>query len=202
MPSGTALRPGDVLRTCSGTTIEVLNTDAEGRLVLADALAYAVRQRPDAILDFATLTAAVRAALGPRCAAIMGTDRALVTTMLAGAADANEMLWELPLIGEYRRDLDSRVADLKNIGDGPAGTITAALFLREFVGGIPWAHVDFSSTVMSDGFACHPKGASGYGVRTLLRTLTRLADAPPPRTADGFQTPSARRAPRRQRKTE
>src|SRR5262249_48334602 len=81
-----------------------------------------------------------------------------VTALLAGAAEANEMLWELPLIGEYRRDLDSRVADLKNIGDGPAGTITAALFLREFVGDVPWAHVDFSRTVMSDGFACPPKG--------------------------------------------
>ena len=179
MPSGTALRPGDVLRVCSGTTVEVLNTDAEGRLVLADALAYAVRRRPDVILDFATLTAAVRAALGPRCAAVMGTDRHLVATLLAAAADANEMLWELPLIGEYRRDLDSRVADLKNIGDGPAGTITAALFLREFVGDVPWAHVDFSSTVMSDGFACHPKGASGYGVRTLLHALTRLAEQEP-----------------------
>ena len=177
MPSGSAMRPGDVLRAWNGTTIEVLNTDAEGRLVLADSLAYAVRRRPDAVLDFATLTAAVRNALGARCAAVLGTDRALVTAMLAGAADANEMLWELPLIGEYRRELDSRVADLRNIGDGAAGTITAALFLREFVGDVPWAHVDFSSTVMSDGFPCHPKGASGYGVRTLLRTLTRLAGA-------------------------
>jgi len=175
MPSGTAMRPGDVLRACSGTTIEVLNTDAEGRLVLADALAYATRRRPDALLDFATLTAAVRIALGTRCAAVMGTDRALIDALLAGAGAANEMLWELPLIGEYRRDLDSRVADLKNIGEGPAGTIVAGLFLREFVGAIPWAHIDFSSTVMSDGFPCHPKGASGYGVRTVLRTLTQLA---------------------------
>src|SRR5262249_30728840 len=157
-----------------GTTIEVLNTDAEGRLVLADALSYAARRRPDAMLDFATLTAAVRTALGVRCAAVLGTDGMLVTALLAGAAEANEMLWELPLIGEHRRDLDSRVADLKNTGEGPAGTITAALFLCEFVGDVPWAHVDFSSTVMSDGFACHPKGASGYGVRTVLRTLTRL----------------------------
>lgn len=175
MPSGNAMRPGDVLRARNGTTIEVLNTDAEGRLVLADALSYAASKHPDLILDFATLTAAVRNALGTRCAAIMGTDRALVDTMLTGAASANEMLWELPLISEYRRDLDSRVADLKNIGEGPAGTIVAGLFLREFVGDVPWAHVDFSSTVMSDGFACHPKGASGYGVRTVLHGLTRLA---------------------------
>ncbi len=177
MPSGSALRPGVVLRACNGTTIEVLNTDAEGRLVLADALAYAARQRPDLILDFATLTAAVRTALGPRCAAILGTDSALVATMLAGAAEASEMLWELPLVTAYRRDLDSRVADLKNIGEGHAGTIVAALFLREFVGDLPWAHVDFSSTVISDGYACHPKGASGYGVRSVLRCLARLAEA-------------------------
>ncbi|MFN8641806.1 MAG: M17 family metallopeptidase [Candidatus Binatia bacterium] len=178
MPSGTAMRPGDVLRAYDGTTIEVLNTDAEGRLVLADGLAYAARQRPDCVLDFATLTAVVRTALGPRCAAVLGTDRRLIGELIASAADANEMLWELPLIEEYRRDIDSRVADLKNVGEGHAGTIVAALFLREFVGGLPWAHVDFSSTVMSDGFACHPKGASGYGVRTVLRWLTRFAAQP------------------------
>ena len=180
MPSGTALRPGDVLRACNGTTIEVLNTDAEGRLVLADALAYAARQQPDLILDFATLTAAVRSALGSRCAAVLGTDPTLVAALLAAAAEAGELLWELPLIGAYRRELESPVADLRNIGDGQAGTIVAALFLREFVGGRPWAHVDFSSTVMSDGYACHPKGASGYGVRTVLRYLARLAAAPQP----------------------
>jgi leucyl aminopeptidase len=172
------MRPGDVLRVCNGTTVEVLNTDAEGRLVLADALAYAASKRPDLILDFATLTAAVRTALGTRCAAILGTDPAVVSAMLAAAAEAGERLWELPLIAAYRRELDSRVADLKNIGDGAAGTIVAALFLREFVGAVPWAHVDFSSTVMSDGYPCHPAGASGYGVRTVLRYLTRLAAAP------------------------
>lgn len=176
MPSGAAMRPGDVLRICNGTTVEVLNTDAEGRLVLADALAYAARQRPECILDFATLTAVVRTALGPRCAAVLGTAPALIALLRAGAAAANEMLWELPLIEEYRRDLDSRVADLKNIGEPHAGTIVAALFLREFVAGIPWAHVDFSSTVMSDGYACHPKGASGFGVRATLHCLTVLAE--------------------------
>jgi leucyl aminopeptidase len=175
MPSGSAMRPGDVLRACNGTTIEVLNTDAEGRLVLADALAYAARRKPDLLLDFATLTAVVRAALGPRCAAVLGTDRAAIDGLIAAGRESNEMLWELPLIGEYRRDLDSRVADLKNVGEGHAGTIVAALFLREFVGGLRWAHVDFSSTVMSEGFPCHPKGASGFGVRTTLRFLRRLA---------------------------
>jgi leucyl aminopeptidase len=178
MPSGSAIRPGDVLRACNGTTIEVLNTDAEGRLVLADGLSYAARQRPDCIIDFATLTAVVRIALGPRCAAVLGTERRLIGELIAAAADANEMLWELPLIDEYRRDIDSRVADIKNVGEGHSGTIVAALFLREFVDGLPWAHVDFSSTVLSDGFACHPKGASGYGVRTMLRWLERFAAQP------------------------
>jgi leucyl aminopeptidase len=194
MPSGSAMRPGDVLRICNGTTVEVLNTDAEGRLVLADALAYAARARPRLILDFATLTAAVRNALGPRCAGILGSDRDLVDTMLSGAADTDEMLWELPLIGLYRRDLESRVADLRNIGDGYAGTIVAALFLREFVAGLPWAHVDFSSTVMSDGYPCHPKGASGYGVRTVLRCLTRLAAPAARGRAYESRSPTKRRA--------
>ncbi len=180
MPSGAAMRPGDVLRACDGRTIEVLNTDAEGRLVLADALAYAARQQPDCVIDVATLTAAVRQALGPRCAGLLGTDRRMIGELIAAAAEANEMLWELPLIEEYRRDIDSRVADLKNVGEGHSGTIVAALFLREFTGGLPWAHIDFSSTVMSDGFPCHPKGASGFGVRTLLRWLTRVAAASQP----------------------
>jgi leucyl aminopeptidase len=182
MPSGSAMRPGDVLRAYNGTTIEVLNTDAEGRLVLADALSFAARQQPDCIIDFATLTAAVRTTLGPRCAAIMGSERRLVGELIASAADVNEMLWEFPLIEEYRRDIDSRVADLKNVGEGHSGTIVAALFLREFVGGLPWAHIDFSSTVMSEGFACHPRGASGYGVRTVLRWLERFAAQPLERT--------------------
>ena len=190
MPSGSAIRPGDVLRAYNGTTIEVLNTDAEGRLVLADALSYAARQQPDCIIDFATLTAAVRTALGPRCAAVLGTDRRLVGELIASArATPNEMLWEFPLIEEYRRDIDSRVADIKNVGEGHSGTIIAALFLREFVGGLPWAHIDFSSTVMSDGFACHPKGASGYGVRTVLRWLARFASQP----ASGAAAAAARR---------
>jgi leucyl aminopeptidase len=188
MPSGAAMRPGDVLRAYNGTTIEVLNTDAEGRLVLADALSYAATKRPDVMLDFATLTAVVRSALGPRCAAVLGNDQTLVEAMLAAATAANELLWQLPLISEYRRDLDSRVADLKNIGEPHAGTIVAALFLREFVGGVPWAHVDFSSTVMSDGYACHPRGASGYGVRTALRCLTALAaQAPAKRRAQAAE---------------
>ncbi len=177
MPGSNALKPGDVLRACNGTTIEVLNTDAEGRLVLADALAYAARRRPDAIIDFATLTGTVRTALGNRYAAIMGSDRTLVSAWVAAAADVDEKLWELPLAPEYRSDIDSRVADLKNTGEGHAGTIIGGLFLREFVGDVPWAHIDFSSTVMSEGYPCHPKGASGFGVRTALRYLMAVSTA-------------------------
>ena len=172
MPSGSAIKPGDVLTALNGRTIEVLNTDAEGRLILADALSYAVEREPDLIIDVATLTGAVRAALGPRYAAIMGTDRRLVSELIAAGQHCGENLWELPLIEEYRSDIDSSVADLKNMGNGYAGTITAALFLREFVGKIPWAHIDFSSTVVtSKPFPGHPAGASGFGVRTLLRYL-------------------------------
>jgi leucyl aminopeptidase len=174
MPGDRAIKPGDVLRAFNGKTIEVLNTDAEGRLVLADALSYAASQHPDLMLDFATLTGAVATALGPRYAAIMGTDRGLVDACIAAGQEVDEKLWELPLAADYRRDLDSTVADLKNIGEGPAGTIIGGLFLREFVGSIPWAHVDFSSTVMTEGHPVHPKGATGFGVRTVLRLLARL----------------------------
>jgi leucyl aminopeptidase len=176
MPGGAAMKPGDVLYTHSGKTVEVLNTDAEGRLVLADALSYAASKKPDEIIDFATLTAAVRVALGGRYAAIMGTSASLVSAWITAAADVAENLWELPLVSDYHSDIESRVADLKNVGEGQAGTIIGGLFLREFVGDVPWAHVDFSSTVMSDGYACHPAGASGFGVRTALRYLQRLGE--------------------------
>jgi len=174
MPGGGAIKPGDIVRAFNGKTIEVLNTDAEGRLVLADALAYAATRKPDLMLDFATLTAAVTTALGNRYAAIMGTNRDLVSACIAAAAEVDEKLWELPLPPEYRRDLDSQVADLKNTGEGTAGSIIGGLFLREFVGDVPWAHVDFSSTAVTDGHPCHPKGATGFGVRTVLRLLSEL----------------------------
>jgi leucyl aminopeptidase len=176
MPGGAAMKPGDVLYTHSGKTVEVLNTDAEGRLVLADALSYAASKKPDEIIDFATLTAAVRLALGGRYAAIMGTSASLVSAFIAAGADVAERLWELPLVDDYHSDIESRVADLKNVGEGQAGTIIGGLFLREFVGSVPWAHIDFSSTVMSDGYACHPAGASGFGVRTALRYLLRRGE--------------------------
>jgi leucyl aminopeptidase len=176
MPGGGAIKPGDVVRACNGKTIEVLNTDAEGRLVLADALAYAAAAKPDLLIDLATLTAAVRTALGSRYAAIMGTDAALVQALIAAGRECGENLWELPLVDEYRADIHSSVADLKNVGEGGAGTIIGGLFLREFAGQLPWAHIDFSSTVVTEkGLPCHPRGATGFGVRTLLRYLGSLS---------------------------
>jgi leucyl aminopeptidase len=177
MPGGRAIRPGDVVRAYNGTTIEVLNTDAEGRLVLADALSYAAAAKPDVLIDLATLTAAVRVALGTRYAAILGTDADLVQALIAAARACGENLWELPLVAEYRSDIDSSVADIKNTGEGTAGTIIGGLFLREFVGSVPWAHIDFSSTVMTEKpLPCHPRGASGFGVRTLLHYLRGLSE--------------------------
>jgi len=179
MPGSRAIKPGDVVRAYNGKTIEVLNTDAEGRLVLADALSFAAAAKPDVLIDLATLTAAVRTALGSRYAAIMGTDAALVHALIAAGQSCGEHLWELPLVNEYRSDIDSTVADLKNIGEsGSAGTIIGGLFLREFVAAVPWAHIDFSSTVVTDKpFPCHPRGATGFGVRTLLRYLRECVTA-------------------------
>ncbi len=175
MPDGRAIRPGDVLRAFNGKTIEVLNTDAEGRLVLADALAYAAKAKPDLMIDLATLTAAVGAALGRRCAGIMSTDATLAEALIHAGRREGENLWELPLIDDYRADINSRVADIKNTGEGSAGTIIGGLFLREFVANVPWAHIDFSSTVITDkALPAHPIGATGFGVRTLLQYITSL----------------------------
>jgi leucyl aminopeptidase len=178
MPSGRAYRPGDVLRTFSGKTVEVLNTDAEGRLVLADALAYATRdpqQRPRWVVDVATLTGAVGVALGKGVAGVMGSDRRLVQEVIAAGREAGEPLWELPLVEEYVPAMESPVADLKNTGDGSAGAIFGGLFLREFVAGVPWAHLDIASVAWSDKSRPYvPRGAVGWGVRTLV-TLVEAA---------------------------
>ncbi|GIW39914.1 MAG: putative cytosol aminopeptidase [Candidatus Binatia bacterium] len=173
MPDARAIKPGDVVRIHGGTTVEVLNTDAEGRLVLADALSFAQRTRPHVVVDCATLTAAVRVALGNRYAAVLGNDRGLVELLREAGESVGEKLWELPLVDEYRKDLESSVADLKNVGENRAGTIVAGLFLERFVRkGLPWAHIDFSSTAFTESpFPGHPAGASGFGVRTLLRFL-------------------------------
>jgi leucyl aminopeptidase len=176
MPSGSAMRPGDVIRHYGGTTSEVLNTDAEGRLVLADALAYADAELdPAAVVDIATLTGAAKVALGWRHAALYATDDALADDLTGAGQDAGEALWRMPLVDEYREAIDSDVADVANMGRGGfgAGSITAALFLREFAGGRPWAHLDIAGPARAasdDGEIT--KGATGFGVRLLLRWLT------------------------------
>ncbi len=178
MIGGSAMKPGDVLRTASGKTIEVVNTDAEGRLVLADALAVAVRDAPDAIVDIATLTGAVRTALGTRVAAVLGNDPALVRALLDAGAASGERLWQLPLVAAYRSQLDSTVADLRNVAaDGHGGTIHAALMLQEFVGARPWAHLDIAGVAFTErDLPCTPRGAVGFGVRLLTRYVLAVAE--------------------------
>ena len=171
MSDGDATRPGDVLTIRNGRTVEVLNTDAEGRLILADALSLATEDAPDAIVDLATLTGAVEIALGGRIAAVMANDDAWRDAVESAAKDAGERMWPLPLPADYRPFLDSDVADLRNISKSRGGgTITAGLFLQEFVGdGIPWAHIDIAGTAWSDADDAETtKGGTGYGVRTLL----------------------------------
>jgi leucyl aminopeptidase len=176
LPGGRAQKPGDVIRYANGKTVEVLNTDAEGRLVLADALLVAGRARPDAIVDLATLTGAARVALGPLYACVLGNDQGLVDQLLAASRATGEGLWQLPLAREYRDDIKSSIADLKNVG-GDAGTIIGALFLNEFVDGVPWAHLDIAGPAFADkDLPLAPRGATGYGVRLLVEYL-RAASA-------------------------
>ncbi len=169
---GNALRPGDVIRHYGGRTTEVTNTDAEGRLVMADGLAYAVESiKPDALVDVATLTGAIKVALGVRTGGLFATSDALADGFLSVASAAGEPFWRMPLVDDYAEGLDSRVADSDNAGPGP-GAILAALFLREFTGGVPWMHLDIASVGDSpvDAFEWTP-GPTGYGVRALLRWL-------------------------------
>lgn len=176
MPSGSSMRPGDVITHYGGTTSEVLNTDAEGRLVLADALAYAAaRLDPDAVVDIATLTGAAKVALGLRHAALLASDDALAEALTRSGTAAGEPVWRLPLVADYRAAIDSDVADINNIGRGGygAGTITAALFLREFAGDRPWAHLDIAGPGRSTSEDAEiTRGATGFGVRLLLDWLT------------------------------
>jgi leucyl aminopeptidase len=175
MPSGTAMRVGDVITHYGGQTVEVLNTDAEGRLVLADALAYADDAlAPDLVVDLATLTGAARVALGTSIAALYATDDELATALLDAGTASGDRLWRMPLAGDYRGGLDSSVADLANLAraGGGAGSIDAALFLREFTGGRSWAHLDIAGAARAtsdDGDST--KGATGFGTRLLLRWL-------------------------------
>ena len=165
--NGSAVKPGDVIGSREGKTIEVINTDAEGRLILADALSYARSFEPAAIVDCATLTGACVIALGHHASAVLGTDDALVEELRAAGDLSGERCWPLPMWPEYRRQLDSHSADLKNVGGRPAGTITAACFLREFVGDAKWAHLDIAGTAYGDGKLPYQR-PGGYGAPTRL----------------------------------
>jgi leucyl aminopeptidase len=157
--------------------MEVLNTDAEGRLVLADGLCLAVEEKPDAVIDVATLTGAQRVALGTGVAAVLGNDDDLVARIIAAGAAAGEPYWRLPLVSAYRRHLDSDVADIKNVASTPAaGTIMAGLFLREFVGDRTWAHLDIASPAWSESEeGWLSRGGTGWGARTLIEVLRAFA---------------------------
>ncbi|MCK9274033.1 MAG: leucyl aminopeptidase [Syntrophales bacterium] len=172
LPGGCALKPGDVLRSLSGQTIEIKNTDAEGRLILADALEYAQRFTPAAVIDIATLTGACVVALGEYLAGMLGTDDQLKNELRHAASLTGEALWELPLWQEYEDLLKSDIADMKNVGTRMGGTITAALFLKKFAGAAPWAHLDIAGPAfISQDKPYIPKGASGIGARLLIRFL-------------------------------
>ncbi len=179
MPSGSATKPGAVLRSANGKTVEVLNTDAEGRLILADALHYATKQKPAAIIDLATLTGACVIALGANIAGLFGTDQKLIERIRKASAATSERVWPMPLIDEFSDDLKSQIADLRNIGgEGAyeAGACTAAAFLKEFVGDIPWAHLDIAGPVWSKKDNSYiSRGATGFGVRLLVQLFTSIA---------------------------
>ena len=166
MPSGTAYRPGDVVRSHLGKTIEVVNTDAEGRLLLADALSWARRYPPACVVDAATLTGAVVIALGHTAAAVMGTDEQVIADLRAAGDRSGEPVWPLPMFDEYRDLIKSDIADIKNSGGRPGGSITAGWFLREFAEDYPWAHVDIAGTAYTDREdAARVRGPTGMGVR-------------------------------------
>lgn len=175
MPSGRAMKPGDIVRTVSGKTVEVLNTDAEGRLTLADAFGYVLKYvKPDAMVDLATLTGACVVALGEEVAGYMGNDQKLLELVKKAAENVGERVWELPLVEEYREQTKSHVADLSNITPSRyAGAITAGLFLQEFVDKKPWVHIDIAGPAFAEKevIPYMPKGATGFGVRTILELL-------------------------------
>ncbi len=178
MPSGSAQKPGDVITHRGGTTSEVLNTDAEGRLVLADALAYLNEQGPEVIVDTATLTGACVVALGERISGAFGNDSGLAQELVAAGEATGEPIWEMPLFEGYRTLIDSPVADIKNIGDRWGGAITAAWFLAAFVGDTPWVHLDIAGPAYTDrAHDLGPRGSTGVPVRTLVRFVLERASA-------------------------
>ncbi|HXI61697.1 MAG TPA: leucyl aminopeptidase [Pyrinomonadaceae bacterium] len=178
LPSGKATKPGDVLTAMTGKTIEVINTDAEGRLVLADAIAYAKKLGATRIIDMATLTGAVSIALGDVNTAILGTDQKLIDEVIASGTEVGEKFWQLPLDDEYTKQIKSDIADIKNVGGKKAGTITAAAFLKEFAEDTPWAHLDIAGTAWGDPATPYrSKGPTGVAVRTLVEFIERSAQS-------------------------
>jgi leucyl aminopeptidase len=176
MPDGNAYRPGDVYRSLDGKTVEIINTDAEGRLALADGLAYARKLVPDLIVDAATLTGACMVALGKNCSAYFSSDDGWANLFKLAAQKAGESFWRMPLLVNLRDQLKSDIADLKHTGDRWGGSITAALFLKEFVGSVPWIHCDIAGPVLADRPKdIYPKGATGHPVLTFLRFVEGLA---------------------------
>lgn len=173
MPSGDAFKPGDVITAHNGMTIEIDNTDAEGRLILADALSYAKQFNPKAVVDLATLTGAVVIAIGDVASAIMGNNQELIDKLSKAGLESNDKVWQLPLWEEYDQKIDSEIADVKNSGiDRQAGTITAGMFLKRFVKDFPWAHIDIAATAMRDSNQDYlPKNATGAGVRLVTQYL-------------------------------
>jgi len=172
LPSGSAVKPGDVIQTLAGKTVEVINTDAEGRLILADALAWGARMKPAAMVDCATLTGAVVVALGYHAAGVLGNDEALVEELRGAGTRSGERCWPLPLWDEYKKQLESETADLMNVGGRPAGSITAACFLSEFVGDTRWAHLDIAGTAYGEGkLPYQRKGGYGFPTRLLVEWI-------------------------------
>jgi leucyl aminopeptidase len=177
LPSGKATKPGDVVKAMTGKTIEVINTDAEGRLILADAIAYAKKLGATKVIDMATLTGAVSIALGDVNAAVLGTDQELIDEIITAGREVGEKFWQLPLDKEYSKQIKSDIADIKNVGGRKAGTITAAAFLKEFADGISWAHLDIAGTAWGDEAKPYrSKGPTGIAVRTLLRIVERASN--------------------------
>jgi len=177
LPSGSAYKPGDVISSFSGQTIEVTSTDAEGRLILADALAYSLKYHPSAIIDVATLTGACIIALGDYVTGILGNDDDLMAQVKKASRVTGEMVWELPLLEEYFEYLKSDIADFKNAGGREAGTIQGAIFLSKFVKNRPWVHLDIAGTAWIDkDKPYHAKGATGIGVRLLVQVLRQLSE--------------------------
>jgi len=176
LPDGSALKPGDVLTAMSGKTIEIISTDAEGRLILADALGYANKHGAKLMIDVATLTGACRIALGDVCTGAFGNNQELVDKVIAAGADAGELVWPMPMYEEYKEQNKSEVADIKNTGGRLAGAVTAAQFLAEFAGDTPWVHLDIAGTSMSEKERNYlVKGATGVPVRTLVNLVLSLA---------------------------